>query len=232
MRCCGNCFWCFTPDDEDNLEGYSEYDQNKPKAGDCCIGQEHDENYCCSEHQYIDGLEEYENIVFYDEEYLGKGYFIITKLDNEIVKFIKISKVEENGFPKYYIRAYEKNSIDNPKEEFRKINITSLEEDSLYDIIRNFAVALNKEKIETIDSFHQGKNHIKAEYDLFEASIIVYKDVYRVKNTTDFIDITIGDNDTCKYYAAISNFYNELTKISKGKITNKEIKQLLLTNIK
>ena len=61
MRCCGNCFWSFSPQDEEELDGYSEYDINKPKAGDCCIGQDHGENYCCSHHDYIDGMEEYEN---------------------------------------------------------------------------------------------------------------------------------------------------------------------------
>ena len=39
MRCCGNCFWSFSPEDEDELR--SEYhgedydmDANTPKAGD------------------------------------------------------------------------------------------------------------------------------------------------------------------------------------------------------
>ena len=227
MRCCANCFWGFTEDDENNLEGYDEYDLNKPKAGDCCIGQEHDENYCCKEHQYIDGMEEYENIILYDEEYLGKGYLIVSKLDNKIIKFLKICKFEENEFPQYFIRAYEKDRVDNPNEEFRDIIISTLDDDPLYDVIRNFTININREKINTIDVFNQGKNYMEADYSLFDASLTLYKDVYGVKHATDFIDITIGDNYTCNYYQAITTFYNDLSKISKGKTKEEDIKKLL-----
>lgn len=64
MKCCANCEWSISPELEDEImeeQGYKENDPNRPHAGDCVIGMKHDENYYCKSHQYIDGMEEYEN---------------------------------------------------------------------------------------------------------------------------------------------------------------------------
>jgi len=120
VKCCKNCFWSFTPEDEEYLEGYSEEDPNRPQAGDCVLGQMHNNDYYCEAHQYIDGMEEYKTYIFYDKTYLGPGYFIIQKIDDEIIRFMKIYILKDNGFPEYSIRAYEKNSYDKPEQKFRK----------------------------------------------------------------------------------------------------------------
>ena len=231
-RCCANCFWCFTQDDEIELEGYSEDDPNRPQAGDCCIGQEHDENYCCSEHSYIDGMEEYENYVLYDDEYLGPGYLIVSKLDDEIVKFIKICSYGEGGFSKFYIRAYKKDSIDNPNQDFRAITITANQGEPLYDIIYNLAKSLSGGKIESIDSYAQGKNNLRVEGYMDTASLIISKDVYGAKHFTDFVDIHAGDNASCEFYDELVAFYNNLSTITVDGSNEKDIKQLLLKKYK
>lgn len=66
MRCCGNCFWSFSPEDEEELR--SEYhgedydlDDNTPKAGDCSIGCIHNENYYCNSHSYNESSSWYQN---------------------------------------------------------------------------------------------------------------------------------------------------------------------------
>lgn len=66
MRCCGNCFWSFSPEDENELR--SEYhgedydlDDNTPKAGDCSIGCIHNENYYCNSHSYNESSSWYQN---------------------------------------------------------------------------------------------------------------------------------------------------------------------------
>lgn len=66
MRCCGNCFWSFSPEDEEELR--SEYhgedynmDANTPKAGDCSIGCIHNENFYCNSHSYNEYSEWYQN---------------------------------------------------------------------------------------------------------------------------------------------------------------------------
>jgi len=57
MRCCGNCFWSFSSEDEDELrreyhgEDY-DLDDNTPKAGDCSIGCVHNKDYYCTSHEY------------------------------------------------------------------------------------------------------------------------------------------------------------------------------------
>ena len=231
MKCCGNCFWSFNQEDENFLEEYDEFDANIPQAGDCCIGQDHGGSYCCPHHSYIEGMEDYENYVVWDEAYFGNGYLIVSKLDDEIVKFIKIGEVI-NGFPQFYIRAYEKDSFYDPKEEFRKVEIKVNKNEPLYNVLVNFANALNGNSIYSIDSSIQGANHLSVKGYTNEASIIVNKDVYGVRNSTDFVDILIGDKCSCAFYDEFLNFYNNLSTISVEKSHDKDIKQLLLKNKK
>lgn len=57
MRCCGNCFWSFSPEDEEELrreyhgEDY-DMDESAPKAGNCSIGCIHNKDYYCPSHSY------------------------------------------------------------------------------------------------------------------------------------------------------------------------------------
>lgn len=44
----------------------------------------------CKQHEYIEELRDYKTYAMYDENYLGVGYFIISELDGDIVKFAKI----------------------------------------------------------------------------------------------------------------------------------------------
>ena len=61
MKCCANCEWCISPDLEEEImqeQGYTQDDPNKPYAGECSIGMQHNGNYYCSSHTYLDGMEE------------------------------------------------------------------------------------------------------------------------------------------------------------------------------
>ena len=66
-RCCGNCEWSISPENEHDImieNSYDEDDPTRPKAGDCCLGIEHNEDYICEHHEYLSGgLETY---TFYD----------------------------------------------------------------------------------------------------------------------------------------------------------------------
>lgn len=71
MRCCGNCFWSFSSEDEKELR--SEYhgddydmDANTPKAGDCSIGCIHNKDYYCSSHMYNEYSVDYQEYLSYD----------------------------------------------------------------------------------------------------------------------------------------------------------------------
>lgn len=231
MKCCGNCEWSISPEIEKEIleeQCYDEDDVNRPHAGDCCIGMQHNESYYCDSHLYIEGTEEYENIVIYDEEYFGQGYIIVTKLDDEIVKFVKISSCSENGFSFFSIRGYETKSSDSPNEEFRKINISVKQNELLYELLYNFGKKLNNQKIYSIDSNLYGKNNLSIKKGIDEVSLILEKDVYGVKNVNDFIDILIGDNYSCENYYDVLNFYNELSKISLKSELFSDLKKLIL----
>lgn len=230
MKCCANCEWSISPQLEDAIleeQSYDEDDPNRPHAGDCCIGMKPDKNYCCPEHLYIDGMEEYETTVLYDEKYYGKGYLIVTTLDDEVIKFIKISSSGEKGLPVFAIRGYEKNSVDNPNDEYRKINLTVEDDNSLYNVIYRLSHSLHGKIIYGIDEIEHGKNNLQANHTLSEATITLSKDVYGVKHATGFIDILIGDNCSCKYYKEFFEFYSELSNLSIGQTKDEDIKKLI-----
>ena len=81
MKCCSNCFWSFSPCDEEYLEGYAADDPNRPKAGDCVLGMEHDKNFYCEKYSSID--EEIDD----NELIRDKLYTILTA--NKIVEEIR-----------------------------------------------------------------------------------------------------------------------------------------------
>ena len=60
---------------------------NRPLTGDCSLGIDPGEDYCCSQHNYMEKLT---NIyVLYDENYFGPGYFIVTEYNKEPVILYK-----------------------------------------------------------------------------------------------------------------------------------------------
>ena len=100
MKCCGNCEWCITEEEElaqIKEKNYDEEDLNRPLTGDCSLGIDHGENYCCSQHNYMEKLT---NIyVLYDENYFGPGYFIVTEYNKEPVILIKMFIAGSKTFP-------------------------------------------------------------------------------------------------------------------------------------
>ena len=111
MKCCGNCEWCITEEEElaqIKEKNYDEEDLNRPLTGDCSLGIDHGENYCCSQHNYMEKLT---NIyVLYDENYFGPGYFIVTEYNKEPVILIKMFIAGSKTFPEFKLFAYEKES--------------------------------------------------------------------------------------------------------------------------
>ena len=229
-RCCGNCEWSISSDMEENIlreSGYDYDDPNRPKAGDCCLGQEHDENYCCGHHLYIEGMEEYDTVVLYDDNFFGPGYLIVSKLDDEIVKFMKISTYGEGCFPNVVIRAYEKGKVDTPDESFRTIEFEVDKDSPLYGVFYNFASSIGNKRVYSSDPANHGKNHFYVSECNRKLSLNFVKDVYKVKNSTDFVDIFVGDNDSCPEYLQVIEFYKNLSTISVGKAQEEDIKMLI-----
>lgn len=181
----------------------------------------------CEVHTYIEGMEEYKTYVMYDDSYLGSGYFIVSELDGEIVKFAKIYSSNCLGFPYYNVRAYEKGSIDQYWQQFRNIKMSADTDEELFSVFSNLASALQGSRIKSIYPSNQGQNNISANQSEWDATISFSKDVDGVKYATDFIDINIGDNITCEHYEAINNFYQSLAKSSTKQSNKEDIKKVL-----
>lgn len=193
--------------------------------------------YMCPDHQFIDGLGNEKNYILYDDTYLGKGYFIINEINNKIKKFIKIYTINNNGFNHYCLRAYGIESRDNPNSDYTNIEFVfrSMEDFSngLYNVFLELVKNING-NITTTDEYYEGNNNISFILnDKGIIRIVISKDIWRGRqHPTDYIDINIGDNYTCKNYEAINNFYNMLSELSCDKTVNNNIKRILELKIK
>jgi len=86
MRCCGNCFWSFSSEDEEELR--REYhgddydmDANTPKAGDCSIGCVHNKDYYCPSHTYNEYSVDYQEYLSYDiSDYVSIDLYNLIRL--------------------------------------------------------------------------------------------------------------------------------------------------------
>lgn len=223
MRTCGNCYnghFNLSDRGEEMYCDESGYDEVTVLAEESC-----------EDHRYLDGYEEEKNYIFYDETYLGPGFFIINKQEDEIAKYFKIYIMNNQGFPSYGIRAFstEKNKAEDDFETI-KFTFRDIEdyENGLYKAFIDFYYALHEKTIETIDKFNQGRNQFCVGKNNHLVALFVTKDIHGVKDATNFIDINIGDNVTCENYMAIANFYKQLCKLETKDATEEEIQQLLL----
>lgn len=228
MRCCGNCY-----------NGHF----NLSERGEEMFCDETDyseewvsEDECCEWHRYEPGYEEEKNYILYDEAYLGPGFFVINKQNSETVKFLKIFIMNNQGFPNYGVRAFSVYGKDNPDNEYTTIDFMfrDIEDDEngLYHAFNNLCRNLNGAPIETIDKIYQGGNHFSLSENGRVVTLSIEKDIYGVKQATDFIDINIGDDMTCTNYSAISTLYNQLANSQTKQATEEDIKRLLLTRLK
>ena len=138
------------------------------------------------------------------------------------------------GFPNYGLRAFSIFGKDNFDKKYTVIDFTfrDNEKNNLYKIFQSLSISLNGNHVETIDKFYQGNNYFSLKEENRAVTLSIVKDIYGVKDATDFIDINIGDEMTCKNYHTITKFYNELINFKTVQATEEEIKQLLLTRQK
>ncbi len=136
-----------------------------------------------------------QNYVLYDDIYLGPGFLIVCEEKSKIIKFLKIYIMNDYGFPNYGIRAFSIFGKDNPDKEFTIVDFdfTDDTENNLYKIFHSLCIDLNGKKVETIDKFYQGRNSFSLKEENNTVTLSIAKDVYGVKDATDFIDINIGD---------------------------------------
>lgn len=227
-KCCANCEWHISPEDEEEImkkEHYKEDDPNRPKAGDCSWGYNHNGKYVCDNHKYIDVM--LSTDILYDDKYLGKGFFIITKYCNEIIRFVKIYRTGSYDLPSYSVRAYEIGSVDTDNKGFREMAIEASKEDALFEAISSFADSLNWKCLYSLDKSQYGQNNLSAEVYKNTAFLVFTKGMSGVMPGANFVDIELGDHLTCKNYEAVSLLFRDLAKISQGQAETKTIKKIL-----
>lgn len=222
MRKCDNCsFGSYGLDCKTGIETLyckeSDY-EHEVKQDDVCI-----------QHQFIDGYENEKNYYFYDATYLGPGIFIINECNNEIIKYFKIYIMNDSSYPNYAIRAFSKEGKDLPDEEYNNIEFIfrNREDDELFNILSILSQNING-AITTIDELEQRKNHLSISSDKNIIKLTISKDIYGGKqHPSNFIDINLGDNDTCQNYYAINELYNSLIELCKQNIKEDDIYKII-----
>ncbi len=226
-RCCNNCKYGEYYNDFLNLRKSIIENSNEgircALTGFCTNSEER-----CKDHKYLSGCEEYNTYVMYDDSYLSPGYFIISELDGEIIKFLKIYS-STNGYdiPHYNIRVFEKNSVDEVEYQYRDIVIKTNSGDKLFSIFYNFAKALKGSRIVSVDPTNEGRNNIFAKKSEKEVLLTFQKDIYGVRKATRFTDVNIGDNITCKHYGPINSLYRDLSDVCIKKTNAEDVQKIL-----
>lgn len=190
----------------------------------------------CENHQFIEGYENEKNYLLYDDSYFGIGYFIIHTVNGGIDRFLKIYIMNNDGYPMYGLRAFSVDGKDNPDVEFNNIEFIfrSMEdyENGLFEAFQMFRKNADS-VIYTIDESQQGRNNVSTAMDGGDIlKLIISKDIYRGKqHPSDFIDINLGDNYSCKNYEVINELYNTLEKKCHQSAKEEDIKSLLMLKI-
>lgn len=164
----------------------------------------------CEYHQFIDGYEDEKNYMFYDENYLGPGIFIVDMKENDINQIMKIYVDKRNGMPNYRLRAFnyglEDEYFNGVEFIFRKG-----EDDKIFDVFNMF-LRNSERKIETRERNKKEKDYILMTSDKSKFKLIVQKMCDNLKE--NYVDINLADLYSCKHYGAVSSLYNSLVSIS------------------
>lgn len=213
-RCCGNCEWSISPENEEEImkeNHYEEDDPTRPRAGDCCIGREHNGNYVCDSHEYISNcLQTYS---FYEDKYLGPGYFIVTLYDDNVIKFLKLYRTGTYGNYNYEIIAYEYDSIKQDLCNGISFEIRKSDNEVLHKAITIFANFLNDNVVWSTD-----KN------DFMTANVYKYSTCLYFTGSKDskIIDIKIDKNNDYRLYRLVEHLYRNMAVATMNK-SNDEV---------
>lgn len=219
-RCCGNCEWSISPECEEEImkeNNYDETDPNRPRAGDCCLGREHNGDYVCTSHDYIEAA--METYTFYEDKYAGPGYFVVTEYWENIIKFFKLYRTGTYGNYSYGIRIYEYDPIKIMEKVGIVYEINKYDNEVLYKAITIFAKALGENVIWDIDkkSFMTSKVYNNS------------TSLYFTGENSNIIDIKI-DNIDSRIYKLVEHLYRNMA-VTTMNMTNdkvsKKIKQII-----
>ncbi|MBE6150085.1 MAG: hypothetical protein E7170_05120 [Firmicutes bacterium] len=179
----------------------------------------------CEHHQFIKGMEDEKHYIFYDEEYLGPGIFIV-EMKEDISQILKIYIDKKNGFPNFRLRAFNYEFEDDffygAEFIFRR-----LEDDKLFDVFTLFL----RNSEQTIEL----KERNKRETDYI--SMNLNKDIFKfiIEKVTDnlkqnYVDINLANFYMNRHYGAVSSLYNGLLYLTKDN-EDENIKKLVKSKL-
>lgn len=208
MKCCANCEWSISPLDEENImeeQNYKENDPDKPNAGDCIWGHDHGKNFVCKNHTYLkNGIE---TSIFYDDKYLGPGFLIVVKFYDEIIKFLKIYRVNTSEKYKYIIRGYDVEPYISDKQKIIEFEIKNFREyKNVFENFYYFARTIDEEVITS--SNPKDKSSLVTEYTNISIYLTLIKYIKDTSSLDNNINININSDNYGNYSLFERLFYN------------------------
>ncbi len=147
-----------------------------------------------------------------DKSNLPGGFYIVTEQNKEIIRFLKLYISNESGIPEFSLRAFQVDSLDKEDEVDKTIEFNFESNKIFYNIFLAFHQELNG-IIKTTIPAEQGENLLYTKYYMDSVSLVIKKNLYGIKFPTKFVDIAIGDNNTCPKYLAVYNLFERLKEI-------------------
>lgn len=174
-----------------------------------------------------------EKYVFYDESFIAPGYFILNTKNETVDKFLKFYNASSYSAPVFGIRAYSMNAKENPDDEFSSMDFSFSElkddEKGLFNLFSELCSDLSGKRIFSMDSHAQGKNNLKLDSNAGVVKITLYKDTYHgIQHPCDFIDVLMGDEDTCNDYSSILKLWENLSGMDVETMSSDDVQKLLL----
>lgn len=227
-RCCGNCEWSITLDDDKSMiedAGYDSNESNVPALGDCCLGIDHNGTYLCNNHQYMsDKLKMY---AFYDNRDFGQGYYVICKYYESIIKCFKIYRTGKYGNYEYGFIAYDVDSTTSNNTMDIIFNLQVVD-DGLSNVLCDFVNSLGNDLIRSYDD--EDKEFISTDiYDNY-LSIHFHKNIEGKENFNNYINVKIKQNANSKIFNIVEQLYRDLAAITsnmKDEVSVKKVRKII-----
>lgn len=210
-RCCGNCEWGISPEDEKAImeeNHYDEDDPTRPRAGDCCLGIDHEGKYVCHQHDYLSGgLETY---VFYDDNNKEPGYYVVDTYYDHVLRYFKLYRTGVSG--KYSYGFVVRDFYPIKRDVYNDV-IFSIEEYNnrmLYQAMKVFMEALDGYAIADVEN----KCCLRASEEGSTVNVKVY---YKSENASKGVNIKVNYNLNNRNYKIVSHLFRNMAVVTENK---------------
>lgn len=221
-RCCGNCEWSISPECEEDImieNHYDEDDPTRPRAGDCCLGVEHDGKCVCEHHKYLSGgLETY---TFYEEKDLGPGYYVVNTYYDHILRYFKLYRTGEYGKYSYGIRVYDINPISHDNKGI-VFDIEEANDKLLYRVFSIFAKGLGNDIMRKKHNDKYDDSYITTDFYKGGVAVNFYSVCDSKESLNNFIDIKIDCDRDDRDYKLMEQLFRNMAVLTSN-MKNEEV---------